>query len=280
MEYSTIVEYPLSEFYAAFKQYQRSIDHAEITDEIDTYGFAQIDVSDVVSLCTHITLDENYSLIWYLTREYNGDHGRVAAIRNGVDCNAWLEGDDGDDEPTMILPEAAADPMEVVYHDGSPAGHIEAVILTHLFDWLSFSRFLYDHHSELLDSRPCDMTENWCELLHVPDWRLRYYPAINERHGRPASVIVFRRIFEHGYHASSGIDRINMEEYSFSKSVRDHLSRLLWLGQKDDPAPFRTHITDTERYDAAHRCCLFIPSGFKIAHQKKAAHGKLYSDAI
>ena len=80
--------YPFEERYLLCEQFiQSCIDWDGRFKEINLSGVSYFDVSDVISLFPHLELDENYKLICYLSREYHGVWGRIAAIKNESDIS-------------------------------------------------------------------------------------------------------------------------------------------------------------------------------------------------
>ena len=75
-------QYPLESHYKICRQYIRqSIDWTEVSNIIREKGTICIDVSNTISLFPHLELDADYCLVCYMTSEYHGIWGRVAAIK-------------------------------------------------------------------------------------------------------------------------------------------------------------------------------------------------------
>ena len=78
-------QYPLDEHYEVCRKYMSRLDWDEISENIAKKGTIGVDVSDVISLFLHLELDPDYRLICYMTSEYHGVFGRVAAIKKSDD---------------------------------------------------------------------------------------------------------------------------------------------------------------------------------------------------
>lgn len=76
--------YPLEEHYAICRRFLcDGMDWSSISENIRKNGVITFDISNVLSCFPHLELDENYKLICYLTREYHGIWGRIAAVKDG-----------------------------------------------------------------------------------------------------------------------------------------------------------------------------------------------------
>ena len=74
-------DYPIHSSDEACSRYMAAIDWRLVSQEIETNGVSCFDVSDTLPLFPHLTLDDDYILFCYVTREYHGLWGRVAALQ-------------------------------------------------------------------------------------------------------------------------------------------------------------------------------------------------------
>ena len=265
-EASVSIEYPLSERYKACRDYISSLDWDAYRDAVRANGVAQFDVTDTAALFPHLSLDENYRLTCYLAHEYHGLWGRIAAVKIGEDDTAAAVKEPPPLSrfgPRLEIPDAAAPPLEAVYHDGAPEGYVEAVICSQFLSAIPYASYEQDAWTELIDARPEDFSENWTELLYIPSWRIRFYPANGaSRQGR---IVAFSRDFENGLGGSSGIDSIYAASYHFVDDLDlYHMSRDL----RGKSSMYQGSLPGRGRYDARHKCCVFGSSGIEVARQK------------
>lgn len=253
-------QYPLEDHYRVCRQYIRqSIDWSEISNMIRKKGTVSIDVSNTISLFSHLELDTDYSLICYMTSEYHGIRGRVAAIKKG---EAW-EKKRGESKTAihslfgneLDVPEYAAPPMEAIYNDGTAEGYFEAVLCSLFLKAIPYTRFEQDLWHIIEHSLPENYDDAWDSRVALADWNPR-------RSGRTLTAL--RRVIENGIGASDGKDRIYLTEYTFQNSINEHL---LWTRGRHTLYP--SHILDDTRYNETRRCCVFTQSSVLVAVQKE-----------
>jgi hypothetical protein len=210
--------YPLKEHYAACEEYlYRHIDWHAKSQEIDEKGVIFFDISDVIALFPHLKLGKNYELICYLSSEYHGIWGDVAAIKLGAD-KAPIINPNGDWLSRFILgtdfkvPPTAVRPLEVIHNDGTPEGYFEAILCRLFLDAIPYAHFETAHWDIIMTKRPADFNEAWDCRVNIPDWRPRAITDFN-----PTRILVFQRNIENGIGASDGRDRVYLNQYKFLK---------------------------------------------------------------
>ncbi len=250
--------YPLEEHYTRCEQYIEShIDWDKRCEEIKQKDVSYFDVSDVVSLFPHLELDEDYKLLCYLGREYHGIWGRIAAIKNGANLepefdsqNEWVS--------TLLggkhfeLPESAASPMEVIYHDGTDEGRLEAILCAQFFEVIPYANFAYRHKAIIMDNPPPNLSEDWNTIVNIEDWTPR---RVNN------SIIVFWRKIEDGIESSDGRDRIYLRQFNFE----NYLGFYHAFKMNNSRSMYRNQIDDDKRYNENRHCCVFTESSVLVA---------------
>lgn len=257
------LNYPtLEKYHILCEQYLKSrINWDEISEEISEKGASYFSVSDVVSLFPHLELDENYELICYLSREYHGIWGRVAAIKNDADFEPVVSYKKGQQISLLFgggifkLPESAAPPMESLYHDGTDEGLLEAVLCSFLLEAIPYLQFENRKLKLIMDNPPLDLNEQWNTIVHIKDWRPRRVKN---------SIIAFKRKIEDGFGSSDGKDRIYLTQFSFKSDLRFYLAFEL----HDRHSMYKSHIEDDKRYNGNRHCCVFAESSVIVAEEK------------
>ena len=138
--------YPLKEHYSACKKYLQQLDWNTKSKEIESKGVIHFDVSDVISLFPHLELDENYELICYLSSEYHGIWGNIAAIELGADKTPIIYSKNHFLSQFSMgthfeLPKSAVQPLEAIYNDGTPEGYFEAVLCSLFLEAIPYTHF-------------------------------------------------------------------------------------------------------------------------------------------
>lgn len=255
-------QYPLKDHYRVCRQYMnRSMDWNKITDSIREKGTIGVDVSDAISFFSHLELDSEYRLVCYMTSEYHGIWGRVAAIKKD---ESWEKKRD-ESKPVihplfgneLDIPEYAAPPMEAIYNDGTAEGYFEAVLLAVFLQALPYTCFEQDHWSLITNTIPNNFEENWDCQVALADWTPRYTKN---------TITALSRKVENGIGASDGKDRIYLTQFNFCRSVNDHILRTVLKTQRPTDT---NHITDGNRYGETRKCCVFTQSSVLVAVQKK-----------
>lgn len=239
--------------------------YAEVTWEKPAY----VDVSKVISLFPHLQLDENYALYCYLTREYHGIRGQIAAVPKNVDPAPTYK-------PVLETaktlgvkvepPECSIPPREAVYRDRTIQGCLETILFQNLLREIPYRSFAYTHQVDCLTESPDRFSENWDIILDIPDWSPRAVEEDGHRSvDKITKIIVFEREYELGFHASDGRDRIYLRNYTFRDRPESENERMFneYILKRKTYAP-----THPERYTDERRYCIFERKGFLIAQEK------------
>lgn len=255
-------QYPLENHYRVCRQYiQQSIDWPEVSNIIREKGTICIDVSNTISLFPHLELDADYCLVCYMTSEYHGIWGRVAAIKND---ESWEKRRD-ESKPAMHplfgneldIPEYAAPPMEAIYNDGTAEGYFEAVLYSLFLTAIPYARFEQVRWDMIARSLPENYDDTWDSRVALADCDPRHS-------GRTLTVL--RRVVENGIGASSGRDRIYLTQYTFAKRIKEYL----FCTKRDERVV--AHILDDARYNETRRCCVFSQTSVLVAEEKEYGH--------
>ena len=253
-------KYPLGEHYGVCRQYMNRLDWDKISDDIRENGTVGIDISDVISFFSHLELDSEYRLICYMTSEYHGIFGQVAAIKKSDDWQPKCEiGPDFKPRGSgnqHALPECAFPPLEAIYNDGTGEGYFEAVLFSQFLRKLPRAIQLHDHWTYISNVLPDDYEDAWEYQVALADYSPRY-----TQH----TITALNRVYENGMSGSDGKDRIYLSQFNFSTSVNDHL--LMTVLRTKRPIDTK-HITEGNRYSETRRCCVFTESSILVAKQK------------
>ena len=258
--------YPLEQHYADCEKYlYHQIDWDAKTKEIDEKGVIYFNISDVISLFPHLELDENYELICYLSSEYHGIFGNIAAIELGADKTPVI--DTKYDWLSQLtkgtyfeLPETAVFPMEAIYNDGTPEGYFEAVLCELFLSAIPYTYFEQEHWNIIMPSSPTNLDDGWNSLVNILDWRPR---AI--ANSRPNTILVFQRKIENGFGSSSGRDRIYLTQYLTQKNLKHYHQ---YPPKSTHLKRYRGQIDNDKRYTETRHCCISLKSSVLIAKEK------------
>ena len=257
-----LTQYSLQHHYHVCRQYLRHINWDQKASEISEHRVVWFDVSDTLNLFSHLELDENYRLICYLTSEYYGIWGRVAAIHQAdptiptIESNSiWAQLCHGTD---FKLPEKAAPPMEAIYHDGTPEGYFESLLCEQFLSALPYTQYEQEHWDVIETAPPQNFQVKWASYLELSDWRPR---LITDFYG--SSLLVFRRKIENGLGSSSGRDRIYLSQHAFKQQFS-----LYRTFKAKSSGMYHGHIDDA-RYTGRRHCCVSTESSILIAQEKE-----------
>lgn len=259
-ESASRLTYPLVSIYAQCHQYFEQIDWETVSDIIKAGEIAQFEISDVVSMFPHLTLDSSYELWCYFARDrYTGRWGKCAAVHIGGGNKGY--GSPGLTGTVLHLPTSAAPSMEAIYHDGSPAGYLEAILCTDLLNHILSS----DLYEEFIEQPPSNYSENWNISRIIASWDMWYYPSKFE--SGQSTIIAVRQRIENNYRRffDESTDRIFACKYQFIRS----LDRMHSIDRKDlEQQGYTTLLPGKGRYDEQRRCCLFLESRFELAYER------------
>ena len=258
------IHYPLAERHADTLKYMNNLDWDRIRKCIHKDIVAHFDISNAVDIFPHLKLDSNYSLFCYVSNEYHGLWGRVAAVRNCCDVRPRIIREDGLFGPQFDFPRYSFEPMEAIYNDGTPEGYLEALVLAGLLSSVPFTHHKQDHRDQFIDTSPPDFHLNWNIYEKIPTWT----PLLIEDDEKVV-VFICRRHFENGIGASNGLDSISIHKCTFYPT----LARLHKFDTKlfHEPVPreLRAWIRTDSRYSPTHRCSACKDVGVLIAQEKE-----------
>lgn len=257
------IHYPLAERHAATLKYMNGLDWSGIRSHIEKGVVAFFDISNAMNIFPHLTLDSNYSLICYVSSEYHGLWGKVAAVRNCCDVRPRIICKDGLFGPVFDFPRYSFDPMEAVFNDGTPEGYLEALILAGLLASIPFTHHEQDFRDQLIDTPPPDLQSKWDIYENLPTWT----PLFIEDDEK-AVVFICRRHFENGIGASSGIDSISIHKCTFYPTLARLHKFDTKLFREPMPLELRAWIRTDSRYSSTRRCCAFKDVSVLVAREK------------
>ncbi len=253
-------QYPLEKHYKDCEKYLNcSINWDTVSENIRKERTIYIDVSDVISLFPHLELDENYKLLCYLSSEYHGIWGRIAAIKNG-DTREPLY-DEEAKLGTLILggdfklPKSASPPMEAIYHDGTSEGYFEAVLCTLFLQAIPYRYYEQEHWNIIMTEPPSDLTEKWHTVVDITDWTPRIVGN---------KIIAFVRDIENGCGSSDGCDHIYLTQFSFER----YLGHYHVFKENKTHSMYKNQINDDRRYNDKRHCCVCSGNPVLIAKEK------------
>lgn len=260
-------EYPLEAHYSACENYlYNTLNWKLISRRISEEGVIFFDISDVLALFPHLELDTDYRLICYLSREYHGIWGRIAAIKNGSSCEPvndpekkWLSklfhGHQFD------LPEGAIPPMETIYNDGSPHGFLEAILAEEFLGAIPYAQFEQAHWDRCILQYPKGFQTDWNIYEKITDLR----PHIITTHHGNVIVSLCWQHFENGFGASDGCDVIRFAQHTFVKDLKWHHFA---NSMNKKRSMYKAQIDDDSRYCKGRQCSVATERSITIAVQK------------
>lgn len=239
----------------------RSKAEAMLSPLLDAYPRERTDGMQPVEICVdffleafpHLTMDPDYSLYAYNSYEYHGRYGRAAAVRHGEPHTAAISVYPLE---SIKLPEAAVDPMEVIYCDGTPEGYLDAVLFRKMLFW--FSR--RGNCDTVLFECPESIAEHpdsWDMLLKVENW----VPAVKKD-----TLYLFMFEYEDGIAPSNGKSRITLQSYYFTD--------ILDLMRTQLKSDYPKQLSGRGRYGKGKHCCVFSRETIVIAEEKECCWRK------
>lgn len=260
-------DYPLAQHYAVCEDYlYNKLNRKTLSERIAAEGVIYFDISDVMDLFPRLTLDEEYRLICYLSCEYHGIWGRIAAVKNGDSREpvrdpgkAWLERLTRGRH--FELPEGAAPPMEAIYNDGSPHGYFEALLAEEFLGAIPYANFEQERWDECILCYPERFCSDWDIYEMLSDLR----PHFTRTRNGSVIVSVFWQHFENGFGSSNGCDEIRLAQHTFSENLNFwHDWDNLWNGH----TMYKAQIRDDSRYRKGRCCSVSREQAITVAVQK------------
>ena len=256
-------EYPLKQRTDECWNYMRNqINWTQISEKIRQKHVTYFDVSDCISIFPHLTLDPDYDLLCYASREYHGIFGRIAAVRKGADQAPVIKSVIGLFGPHFELPEAAVPPLEAIYNDGTPEGYFDALLCDQLFHAIPYARFERQHLDYFQFAPPEDFMTEWDSYIEITNWS----PRIISFSKGDCTLLTYRMEFESGIGSSNGRSRIYLTEYHFKSGLKFYHGLQEMTGRRDKTYPAR--IDDDSRYAENRRCCVTSSQAVLVAQVK------------
>lgn len=252
-------DYPIESINHVCKQYMNSFDWSGISEAIKQNGAFHFDVSDALKLFPGLALDERYALYCYVSREYHGIWGHVAAVKKDISQNPVNVQPDSLFGHSFELPDAALPPMEVIYNNGSPSGYFEALLAMKLLSALPYTRFEQEHWESCVFCPPAHFRSEWECYIDLPDWRPRLV-----QHGQSSTLYLCWRHFENGLGSSDGRDRIYLVQHSFLFNLTAYHAFI----PKDTHSVFKAQLNEDSRYGKGRCCCVASSHQILLAQEK------------
>ena len=230
--------YPIEETRQRIDKYFTDVKPKLITEIKEQEGYKLFDVSGIIDSFLRVDLDDKYRLLMtQFLDPFHGHYGEVFAFPKDCDTNFKIS-----DQSGLFLkiesPEEAVDPAEVLYHDGTPFGCLEATLVfdeLHALPWRSNA---YPHKWVYINSLP-ENFDSWEQYAEIRSAKPKLFHDC---------LYVYKRKIETGRHASDGRDEIYLCRYVFhNNSALTHL-------RKQVPE----HIKNQERYKNRGCCVIGI----------------------
>lgn len=252
--------YPIESCNDACFQYMNSFDWKGIREAAMRNGPFHFDVSDTLRLFPHLELDERYALYCYVSPEYHGLWGRVAAVKRDTSPDPIHVKPDPLWEYSFELPDTALPPMEVIYNDGSPFGYFEALLAGELLSALPYVCHEQQHWDNCIFFPPALYEAEWERYLDLPDWR----PRLVQDSCGGVSLYICWRHFENGLGVSDGRDLIYLTEHSFYSGLKFYH----FLELKNPRSMYKSQLNEDSRYGEAKHCCVASSQRILLAREK------------
>lgn len=240
--------YPIEDRNDACFRYMDSFDWRGISEKVKRDGVIHFEVSDALSLFPHLELDERYALYCYVSRQYHGLWGRVAAVKEDTSPAPINIQKDSPLGPSFELPAAALPPMEVLYNDGSPTGYFEALLAMKLLSALPYTCFEQQRWDECIFFPPAHYKSKWEQYIDLPDWR----PRLVQDHREGVSLYACWRHYENGLGSSDGRDQIYLVQHFFYSDLKLYH----FFEPKDTLTMYKSRLDEDSRYGEARHCCV------------------------
>ncbi|MGI6029152.1 MAG: hypothetical protein ACOX81_07060 [Candidatus Heteroscillospira sp.] len=264
--------YPIEEINSVCFQYLYQFNWDVISDTICKEKVAFFDVTDALEPFQHLSLDDNYRLYCYVTQEYHGLWGRVAAVRQGASLEPILKGGVFGDTQFEI-PDGGVYPSEAIYNDGSPEGYLDAALALEFLSAIPYATFERKNWDNCISGKPKKLDTDWLTIVDLPDWSPR---LVYNGKNTPVLYACWRRP-ENGSGSSDGLDKIYLRTHSFYRGTKEYY-RFQYLRQRSTAQPrsmYRTMLDDDSRYSKTKHCCVSSETSILIAEQTPIIRGSL-----
>ena len=194
-----------------------------------------IDISDVVKVFPHLSLNPNYRIFHFCCHSYHSNYATGAVKINAVpDVKITL--------PLINTFEVSNGiPLgDALFRDASPEGAFEAILFQHLADRMDPIRY-----RPYMTKHPLHYNRDWLIDLDVEDWRPK---AFIDKNGIVSHVQVFI-LNDLRYRLIDDIATVELHRYTFSRNIQ------LYRSLRSRERIFKNTDDDFSRYDNQHLCC-------------------------
>lgn len=247
---------------ACWAYMHNAIEWALIAENVREQHVTSFDVSDCISIFPRLSLDQSYSLICFVSREYHGIWGRVAAVKKDAAREPIIIKAKGLFGPEFKLPDTATPPMEAVYNDGTPEGYFDALIFEQLLHTIPYVKYERKPWNNYQFGPPDDFNRLWDKYVEITDW----VPRVIEHGEKRCTILAYRLVFENGLGSSDGRSKLYLTEHSFQDGLKFYHWGQERNGKQDTMYPAR--IDDDSRYTLEKRCCVSTATSILVARQK------------
>lgn len=258
-------DYPLERSNKVCRGYMNCVDWERVYEVVRANHVTYFGASDAMLIFGHLKLDEEYALYCYVSHEYHGLWGRVAAVKKAESVEPQNVTAKDPSRPLLgvgfELPDSSVPPMEAIYHDGTPHGYFEALLAEEFFHALPYVRFEQERWDNCVVRHPEGFYSDWDIYEDIADWHPRMITTPNN----DVIVSMCWQHFENGIGASDGCDTIRRSQHHFEKDLVFHH---FFERQKNKSSMYKAQIDDNKRYRDGHHCCVATERSIIIAKQK------------
>ena len=226
-----------------------ALDLTKAKQRLEKYRVGWMCLDSIIDLFPHLTLAEDHHLFLYISQEYHGLYGYIAAIPKNMPPEPLLTADFHRYEyREIVLPDTAAPPIQALYADGTPESYLETLYLRNILSKLP--RPFDKYHTHCLYNAPKELHTKWTVYADIADWRPRLTYSNDDSAPMLVSVWVDERPI---FGAAAGVSgSIKLCQHSFLSNPGLHYVLKNRNGQLK---PYKTFIDPRNRYKDGHYCC-------------------------
>lgn len=226
-----------------------SLDLTEAKQRLEKHRIGWMCVDSIVDLFPHLALAEDHHLFLYISKEYHGLYGHIAAIPKDMPPEPLLTADiHRYDYRNIILPDNAAPPIQALYADGTPESYLETLYLKKILSKLP--RTFDKYHARCLYTPPKELHTKWTVYADIADWRPRLIYSNDNSTPMLVSIWIDERP---NFGAAAGVPgSIELCQHSFLSNPGLHYVLKSRNGQLK---PYKTFINPSNRYKDGRCCC-------------------------
>ena len=250
-------DYPLADCNDACRKYISQLDWKKIRELTKEQRVVHFDISDAINMFPHLELDDHYALYGYVSREYHGPWGCVAAVRKDSSAEP-IKNDESKLAVAFGLfdfPDTAVSPMEAIYHDGTPFGFFEALLADRFF-----TAFPHTSEIECINKQPENFPERWNVYVEPSDWRVKLV-----QNGRSCDIYAYWKHFGYPFSRINERDTISLGHHNFCTDLK---WRSMAEQIENKRSIYKNHIKDDSRYYEGHQCCVSNSKSIMIAERR------------